>query len=160
LGGEGELRVRVLGPFEVTVFGQAVALGGAKPRALLAALVINANRVVSADVLVDVLWGDGPPGRATSTVQKYVYELRSVLDPGRAENGDRVLVTRPPGYLLTLTTDQLDAARFEQLVADGQRWAADADFRRAEACFDDALGLWRGSAWNLCVPWPWRVGPT
>ena len=147
LGGDGEVRFRVLGALEATVAGRAVALGGAKPRALLAALLINANRVVSADLLVEVLWGDGPPGRATSTVQKYVSELRAILDPGRAEAGDRVLVTRPPGYLLSLTADQLDAARFEQLVAEGQRWAAEEDFDQAEAYFDEALGLWRGSAW-------------
>ena len=70
MGGEGELRFRVLGSLEATIGGRAVALGGAKPRALLAALLIHANRVVSADLLVDVLWGDAPPDRATTTVQK------------------------------------------------------------------------------------------
>jgi predicted ATPase/DNA-binding SARP family transcriptional activator len=141
------LHFSVLGPLEATIAGRPVALGGPKPRRLLAALLVNANRVVSADLLVDVLWGDMAPEKATSTVRKYVYELRATLDPGRAETGDRILVTRPPGYLLAVAPDQLDAARFEQLVAEGERWAAESDLERALACFDDSLALWRGPAW-------------
>jgi predicted ATPase/DNA-binding SARP family transcriptional activator len=146
MDGEGELQFRVLGSLEATVAGRSVALGGPKPRSLLAALLVNANRVVSADFLVQVLWGDGAPELATSTVRKYVYGLRAALDPRRAEDGDRILMTRAPGYLLAVTPAQLDAAGFEQLVAEGQRWAAQSELERAETCFDESLALWRGPA--------------
>jgi DNA-binding SARP family transcriptional activator len=63
-------------------------------------LLIEADRVVSADRLIDVAWGDAPPERALSTVQKYVHQLRSAIDPDRVRRGDRVLVTRPPGSVL------------------------------------------------------------
>ena len=147
MAAESEVRFRVLGPLEASIAGRTLSLGGSKPRTLLAALLVDANRVVSADLLVDVLWGDLPPERATSTVQKYVHELRAVLDPERAQTGDRILLTSPPGYILEVDPVQLDAARFEQLVAEAQRRAAELDLDGAEAAFDEALGLWRGPAW-------------
>jgi len=147
MGGDVDVRFRVLGPFEVLVDGRARSLGGAKPRALLAALVIDAGHVVAADHLMDVLWGDSPPERAHSTLQKYVHQVRSIIDPGRTTDGDRVLVSSPPGYLLTVGPDDVDAARFERLVAEGQRCMAELELERASACFDEALGLWRGAAW-------------
>ena len=80
---------QVLGPFEAVVDGRVVALGGARPRLVLAALAARANSVVSAERLIDVVWGDAPPERALSTVQKYVYRLRAVVGAER-------LVTRAP----------------------------------------------------------------
>src|SRR5579862_5001985 len=137
--GQRDLRFGALGPLEVTVAGRPVALGGPKPRALLAALLVDANRVVRAERLVDVLWGDAPPGRAITTLQKYVHELRAAL--GRAGAGDGVLVTRPPGYMLVVSAEQFDAARFEQLVDEGDRAVAQLDVDRAQASFDEALAL-------------------
>ena len=68
---------QVLGPFEVVVDGRPAPLGGARQRLVLAGLVANANRVVSSDRLIDIVWGDEPPTTAFSTVQKYVHRLRA-----------------------------------------------------------------------------------
>jgi DNA-binding SARP family transcriptional activator len=116
---------RVLGPLEVLDGQRSLWLGGAKQRALLALLVLNANRVVSRDRLVDALWGDDPPETAVTTVQVYVSRLRKLL-------GRETLVTRPPGYLLQVAADGLDLGRFERLRAAGRT--------------QEALALWRGPA--------------
>jgi DNA-binding SARP family transcriptional activator len=117
------MEFRVLGPLEVRRGGESVALGGAKQRALLALLVLNANRVVPRDHLVDELWGEEPPDTAVATVQVYVSRLRKLL-------GSETLVTRPGGYLLQVPSGRVDAEQFERLRAEG---------RPAEA-----LALWRG----------------
>src|SRR5687768_2076485 len=99
----------VLGPLEVRREGAAVALGGAKQRALLAVLLLHAGEVVSADRLIDELWAEEPPPTAAHTVQVFVSRLRKAL--GDAEGGRQVLVTRPPGYLARLEADELDLHR-------------------------------------------------
>jgi DNA-binding SARP family transcriptional activator len=142
-----EVDFRVLGSLEVFAAGRPVLLGGPKPRAVLAALLVEANHVVSADRLIDVAWGDAPPERALSTLQKYVHQLRSAIDPDRVKRGDRVLVTRPPGYVLQTRSEEIDAARFERLLGEAQRYAAATDFAAATTRFDKALDLWRGAAW-------------
>ena len=86
--------VDILGPLEVRQGSRVIALGGRRKRALLAALVLNANRVVSLDTLIDSLWGERPPPTAAATVQVYVSQLRKQL-------GTERLVTRPSGYLLS-----------------------------------------------------------
>ena len=114
---------RVLGPLEVVEGGRAVDLGGAKQRALLALLAINANRVVSRDQLVEALWEDEPPETAGKALQVYVSQLRKQLGRERLE-------TKAPGYLLRLDVDELDLTRFERLHESGRP--------------DEALALWRG----------------
>lgn len=116
---------RVLGPLEVTEDGRPVPLPGAKPRALLALLLLDANRVVPVDQLVDGLWEDDPPETAAKTLQVYVSQLRKALGAER-------IATHPRGYSVVVGPDELDAARFEQLAAEGR--------------FEDALALWRGPA--------------
>ncbi len=130
---------QVLGPFEAHVDGRAVPLGAARQRVLLAALLTNANAVVSTDRLIDIVWGDEPPTTALSTLQKYVYRLRGSL-------GDRIL-TRPPGYVLRLDGGESDASRFESLLAEAAVVAAAGEVDEAIAAFDAALALWRGPAW-------------
>jgi DNA-binding SARP family transcriptional activator/class 3 adenylate cyclase/tetratricopeptide (TPR) repeat protein len=114
---------RVLGPLEVSSEGGLLDLGGAKQRALLAMLLLDANSVVSTDRLIDGLWEDDPPDTAQKALQVHVSGLRKVLGKDR-------VVTREPGYLLRVQPDELDLARFEQLRDEG---------RPAEA-----LALWRG----------------
>ena len=118
------MEFRILGPLEVLSNGRVLELGGHKQRALLALLLIDANRVVSTDRLIDALWGDDPPGTGQKTLQAYVSRLRKVLGSGR-------LQTRAPGYALRVESDELDLMRFESL--------------QAEEKLQEGLALWRGS---------------
>jgi len=128
---------RLLGPLEAVVDGSPVQLAAAKPRALLALLLLHRNRVVATERLIDELWGDDPPARATKTLQVYVSQLRKALGPDR-------LVTRPPGYLLRVEEGELDLDRFEQLTTDARKRLAAGDAPAARDELRAALQLWRG----------------
>ncbi len=139
------LEFKVLGPFEVTRDGTTLAAGGPKQRCVLAMLALSANRVVAVQRLVDTVWGDAAHGRAPSTLQVYVANLRKLLEPDRsAREGYEVLVTRSPGYLLAAAPDSVDLLSFERLVAQGRHVLAEGDPGRAAACLRQALDLWRG----------------
>ncbi len=129
------MEFRLLGPLEVIEGERSLALGGVKPRSLLALLLLHANEVVSADRLIDQLWGDEPPATAAKSVQVHVSRLRKELGEGR-------LVTRAPGYLLQVEPSELDLARFEQLLGD----ARGTDPENARQKLRQALALWRGNA--------------
>jgi DNA-binding SARP family transcriptional activator len=136
------LEIRVLGPIEVLQDGRPLALGGAKQRALVADLALHANEVVSAERLIDDLWGEEPPDTAAHMLHVYVSRLRKTLE----DHGRAVLETRPPGYVLNLAPqDDLDAERFEAHVRRG-RDALDSRPAEALATFDEALAWWRGRA--------------
>jgi DNA-binding SARP family transcriptional activator len=136
--GTPELEVRLLGPIEVGRAGTPVALGGPKPRALLAALALEAGRVVSVDRLVESLWPGDPPETAAHAVQVYVSQLRKALGP--------VLETRAPGYELALAPEHIDVHRFTRLAHEGRAALAAGDPVAAEGALREALALWRGSA--------------
>src|SRR5215211_794926 len=107
------MELRVLGPVEVRAGGRRVALGGAKQRALLAMLALRANTTVSADELMEGLWGEHPPPTAPKLVQQHVSQLRRVL---AESNGSAAsIVTRGRGYELRIAVDDVDAGRFERL---------------------------------------------
>ena len=143
---ESAIEFRLLGPLEVWRAGQQLAVGGAKPRALLAILLLHADQIISTDELIDGLWGERPPLGAANALQAHVSALRRTLEPRRgASDANRLLITRTPGYLLRLSGHELDLFRFERLIADG-RDAISADPGRAIARFRAALGLWRGPA--------------
>ncbi|MBT2231996.1 AfsR/SARP family transcriptional regulator [Nonomuraea sp. NEAU-A123] len=137
------MEFRLLGPVEVWDGGRRLPLGGPKPRALLAALLLAAGKVVSSEHLVDVLWGEDPPKSAHALVQTYVSGLRRTLAEG---GGSEVIETRLPGYAALFQPGQLDVESFERLVADGRRHAVDGDHERAAESLRAALSLWRGSA--------------
>ena len=121
-----------LGPLEVWRSGRVVPLGGPRQRAVLALLLLEANRVVSLDRLAEEVWGGHPPDGWVTTVQIYVSHLRQALEPGRARGATgEVLVARNPGYLLRVDRGQLDADRFQDGFAAG-RPALEAG-RHAEA---------------------------
>src|SRR5262245_19560238 len=122
-GTGGGMEFRILGPLEVYSDGQALDLGGAKQRAVLAMLLLHPNRVVPQDRLVDALWDDDPPESANKALQVYVSGLRKLVGKERLE-------TRPPGYLLRVADDELDLERFRQLREQGK--------------LAEALSLWRG----------------
>jgi predicted ATPase/DNA-binding SARP family transcriptional activator len=133
---ETPVDLRVLGPVEAVDEGGSLALGGTRPRTLIAALAL-ADAPVSADRLIHEVWRDAPPRSATSTLHSYVSRLRRVLGRDR-------LPSQPAGYLLKLAPDELDIARFDRAVALA-RAARDAGRRDAAiAAYDAALGVWRG----------------
>jgi DNA-binding SARP family transcriptional activator/WD40 repeat protein len=134
----------VLGPLGVLVDGQPVALGSPKLRMVLAALLVDANSVVSSDRLIDILWNDDPPATAKTTLQKLVYRLRLLVEPD--EGADRVLVTRAPGYVLLVGPQEYDAARFENWLRTARGEKARGGGSAVVETLDAALGLWRGPA--------------
>ena len=134
------MRFRILGPLQVEDVDGPVALGGPKPRLLLAVLIVAAGEVVPADRLVAALWRDAVPPGAVTALRAYVSRLRSVLAPGVA------LRHRPPGYRLTLDGATLDAPSSSSSSAPARAAAAAADHARALTDLDAALALWRGEA--------------
>jgi predicted ATPase/DNA-binding SARP family transcriptional activator len=138
------MRFGVLGPVAVwTDDGTAVKVADRKVRAVLAELLVDAGRPLPASRLIDDLWGDQLPANPGNTLQTRVSQLRRALD--RAEPGGRALVvSQPPGYLLRVAPDAVDAGRFRALVAEA-RTAADPGDRAA--LLADALALWRGPAY-------------
>jgi predicted ATPase/DNA-binding SARP family transcriptional activator len=129
----------ILGPLEVWGDDQRLALGGPKQRALLAILLLNADRVVSRDRLIDELWGDTPPAAPGPALDVLVSRVRKVL--GAAGSALR---TQAPGYLLHVEPGALDLLRFEQLVAEGRRALRDGNPFAAARALREAQGLWRG----------------
>ncbi|WP_338898371.1 BTAD domain-containing putative transcriptional regulator [Streptomyces sp. TG1A-60] len=137
-----ELEFRLLGPVEAWHGDRPLRLGGPKPRALLAVLLLRAGQVVPTDTLVDVVWGADPPDTARALVQTYVSALRRALPAGAAE----AIGTRPPGYVLRPGVGRVDVAEFEARAADGRRAAADGHHEEAARLLRQALELWRGPA--------------
>jgi DNA-binding SARP family transcriptional activator len=129
---------RILGPLEVWDGGSEVALGGPKPRALLAALLLRPNEVVSADRLIDDVWGEDSPESAAAALRVNVSRLRKALPPD-------VLTTRAPGYLVRVEPDELDLHRFERLVDEGRSLLARGLAAEASERLQEALALWRGA---------------
>ena len=116
-----------------------MALGGTKPRAVLAVLLLHANEPVSAERLAVALWGDEAPASATRTVQVHMSRLRRVLGEGR----ERV-VSGPAGYCLRVGPGELDRERFETMVEQGRRALADGRAEEATEVLREAVALWRG----------------
>ena len=132
---------RILGPLEVHRRGRPVALGGPKQRALLALLVLHAGETVSADRLIDELWGERPSPSARNSLQALVSRLRRVLDdPDEAPR----IATRPAGYVLDVAPDELDLRRYEGLCAEGRDALGRNDRETGAARLREALELWRG----------------
>src|SRR5712691_7174767 len=128
----------LLGPLSLSRDGEPTAIGGQKPRALLAALLLEPNRVVSRDRLIDALWGELPPDTARNTIQVYVSQLRKLLPDGALE-------TAPPGYRLVVDPETVDVFQFVRLGDEGRSRLAAGDAAGAAETLRAALGLWRGA---------------
>jgi DNA-binding SARP family transcriptional activator len=133
------MEFRILGPLEVWDGGCEVSLGGPKPRALLAVLLLHPNEVVPADRLIDELWGEETPARAAAALRVNVSRLRKALPQD-------VLTTRSPGYVLRVEPEELDLHQFERLVDEGRGLLTRSLLADASNRLREALSLWRGPA--------------
>ncbi|WP_431878774.1 BTAD domain-containing putative transcriptional regulator [Amycolatopsis sacchari] len=131
---------RILGPLEVAVAGHPVALGGPKPRLLLAALLLQPGVVVSTDALVEVLWPGSAPRSAAANIRTYVHSLRRRLTEADSSLAERIQ-GRTGGYAVTVEPGELDSAVFEERLAEAD---GASDPRTALARLGEALGVWRG----------------
>lgn len=141
------MEFRILGPLQVVKDGSTIDLGPPQQRALLALLLVHANRVVTTDRILDALWGDETEGK-TNALWVYISRLRSTFEPDRGPRGEsRVLVTRDHGYVLSAEPDSIDAQSFERQVAEAST-ILNRDPEAASAQLSEALQLWRGTAFE------------
>jgi DNA-binding SARP family transcriptional activator len=141
---DAALTFGVLGPFEVREGVRRLDVSGRQEWALLALLLTAPGRVFSVSAIVAGIWGEEPPARAEKTVQSYVSRLRRVL-PG---DGLSLVLTRSPGYVATVDPQRVDAERFRTLATAGRRDLAEGRNETAAAKLREALGLWRGEAYE------------
>jgi DNA-binding SARP family transcriptional activator len=131
------MEFRILGPLQIWGAHGPLEVGGLRPRALLAVLLLHANEVVTADQLIDALWGMDAPGAANATLRLNVSRLRKALPPD-------MIVTRSPGYVLRIEPDDIDLHRFERLVNDARLLMDRGRTAEASERLREALDLWRG----------------
>ena len=133
------MQFRILGPIQAVLDDEPAALGAPKQRGLLALLLVNRRRVVTAEQLIDGLWGEAPPASAVQSLQVYVHGLRRALGAERIETAGR-------GYRVVVGEDELDLDRFERTLERGR---AALEAGRPDDAADDlreALAVWRGPA--------------
>jgi WD40 repeat protein/DNA-binding SARP family transcriptional activator len=134
-----QLEFRVLGPLEILADGRPVKVDAPKQRAILAVLLIHANEVVSTDQLLEAVWAQEQPSGGPRTLRYHIFKLREALPAD-------VIRTRAPGYVLEVSPSRVDALVFESLLAEA-RDIRSTDRGGALKRLDEALGLWRGSAY-------------
>lgn len=145
--------IEVLGRPGVRIAGERIELKGRQP-ALLGALAIAAPRPVTADALLEAVWGEDLPGDPANALQQRISTLRRTLDPDRV---GEVLVTVAGGYALRVGDDHLDAHRFARQVAEGRELLADGDVEAARDRLAAALALWRGPALDGVADEGWAL---
>jgi len=126
----------VLGPLQARRDGASVTIPGAKPRAILTMLGLHGGSVVSAETLIDLLWGNEPPRTAAKALQTHISSLRRAL-------GDGFVLTEGTGWILDTT--EVDAPRYKRATKAGRDAAATGDTGQAVVRFEEALNLWRGT---------------
>ena len=139
------MEFRILGSMEVLDGARRVELPSGRGRTLLAILALHAGRPVSAERLIDELWGGDPPPTAATVVQGLVSRLRKALEPDRsADTPPRVLETVGSAYRLAIDPDSVDATRFQRLLDEARGGTPEVRAGTLAA----ALAYWRGAA--LC----------
>ena len=150
--------LRVLGPLEAQIDGQATELGSRLQRAVLALLLAERGHAVSVDRMIDQLWHGEAPPRAIASLQSYVSNLRRLLEPGRPQRSPAtILVSAPPGYAVRLPAEAVDAWEFERCLGVA-RDAAGHDPRAAQGSLEEGLALFRGEAYAEFADEGW-AGP-
>jgi DNA-binding SARP family transcriptional activator len=129
------LEFRILGPLDVRTDGAPLAISARNQRSVLTLLLLRVNETVSAERLIDEIWGEQPPRTAVASLQNAISQLRKVLGP-------EVLLTRPGGYVLAIDAERLDLSRFERLIREARTLQAAERSRSLR----EALDLWRGRA--------------
>ncbi len=146
--GPVDLKISILGTMTFTAGDRAPMLSAAKPRQLLALLIMNPNRPVPIDKLAAELWGDTPPKSAVTTIQTYILTLRKFFTNSLAVDAKvvtkEVLVTEPVGYTLQMRSRQLDLHDFTDLAARGRLASTEGRIAEAAELLRNALDLWRG----------------
>ena len=135
-----DLKFSLLGPLLVCRGETVLAIPAGKQRALLAALLLNAGRVIPGDELIEVLWDTSPPVSARASLHNYVKRLRKAL----GDAGHRQISTHPHGYMISVGPGGLDTDRFEALVNTARTAAREGSWEAAAGRLRDALSLWRG----------------
>ncbi|WP_051799619.1 BTAD domain-containing putative transcriptional regulator [Catenuloplanes japonicus] len=142
-----EVRYAVLGPLTASAGDTEIDLGPAKQRAVLALLLLNANRPVSATAIVDTVWADDPPENGANVVQKHIAGLRRALEPDRSPRSPSTVLTLDgAGYRLHVPSGALDTDTFDSAVRAARAHVAANDFAAAASGLRGALRLWRGEA--------------
>lgn len=136
------MEFRILGPLEVVHEGRELQIPGEKQRALLAALLLEANRVISTDRLIDDLWDEEPPETGAKALQVRVSQLRRAFEAEGVE--EPVVTTRAPGYVIELGGHTLDLDEFEDLVRSGEEALDHDDAGKAAELLRSAVASWRG----------------
>jgi DNA-binding SARP family transcriptional activator len=139
------VRYTILGPVELCDGEHNKAVSGPRQLALLALLLVNANRALSDDRLIDTLWNDPGGSGALKRLQAAILRLRRSLDPGGVRS-EPVLRRVAGGYLLAVAPGELDADMFETRMLEGRRALEAGKVARARDVFRDALRMWRGPA--------------
>jgi DNA-binding SARP family transcriptional activator/nucleotide-binding universal stress UspA family protein len=132
----------LLGPVELRRDGVVVPVGAAKKRMILAVLGLSGGEVVSADRLIDTVWGERPPPSAGKALQVYVSQLRDAAEPAR--HAPSVIISQAPGYALALPPQAVDVRVFERLWDEGRRLRASESPDTSADVLSRALALWRG----------------
>ena len=133
----------LLGPLEVLRGGEPVRLGGERQRVLLAVMLLRANTLVGTEQLADLLFGEQPAAGRSAAIRVAMSRLRRAL--GSTAERAQIVETRPGGYLLHVDTGELDALRFDRLLAEGRALITEGDLQAGSARLQSALGLWRGA---------------
>jgi DNA-binding SARP family transcriptional activator len=140
------MEVKVLGPVALNNGAGQIDIGGPRQQRLLAALTVNANRVVSSETLIEIVFEETPPDGARTTLRSYIARLRKSLE---GADSPEAIVTESPGYMLRLDSDQSDVSRFSAAIEVAREQMDDEDAVDAATTLHSALNMWRGPAYGV-----------
>jgi DNA-binding SARP family transcriptional activator len=137
------VKFRILGPLEITAGTERLELGGSRQQIVVATLLINANRFVTTDRLLEAIYGEDPPSTSRAQVQISISSLRRQL---ASRSSDEIISTHGRGYVIRVASGDLDSEQFQELAAAARAARDVGRYDQAVACYRDALRLWRGPA--------------